>query len=175
MAGGTPSLCPGSSQGKHLSPPVGHLDVLITCPGVAGKAARPPASPHCSTGSLLGHFTFSPDPCNSVKRSQAILRPHCSCCLVPARKAQTEVSPHFGAGPGRKQVSGPLDGTDTAARILASTHRPVSASAVVTACLSPGLPGAAGPCSGEGGVLHGHGDGVCPQHPQAGGLPPGRG
>lgn len=40
---GTLSLCPSPIEAKHLSPPVGHLDVLITSPGVAGKAARPPA------------------------------------------------------------------------------------------------------------------------------------
>lgn len=114
-------------------------------------------APHCSTGSLLGHFTFSPDPCNSVKHSQATTRPHRSWCLVPACKAQTDVSPRSGAGPGRGQVCGPRDGTDAHAQALSSTHSPVSASAVVTAHPSPGLPGAAGTCSGEGGVPHGHG------------------
>lgn len=35
------SPSPNPAEGKRLSPPAGHLDVLITCPGVSGKAALP--------------------------------------------------------------------------------------------------------------------------------------
>lgn len=87
-----------------------------------GKELTLLPAPHCSAGSLLGHFTFPPDPCNSVKRSQATARPCHSWCLAPAHKAQTA-----GAGPGSGQVRGHRDGTAPRAPAPPSTHAPTSA------------------------------------------------
>lgn len=43
LAWGTPGLRPQPGGGQCLSPPAGHLGVLITPPGVAEKAALSPA------------------------------------------------------------------------------------------------------------------------------------
>lgn len=67
---------------------------LSRCRWESSPALLP--TPHCSAGSFLGRFTFSLDPCNSVKRSQATMRPCCSCCLVPPHRVQLEAAPAGG-------------------------------------------------------------------------------
>ena len=71
---------PAKSGSGHLSPwpqphrgqaplpsswPPGRSDDLSRCLWESCSALLPAS--HCSTGSPLGHFTFSPDPCNSGK------------------------------------------------------------------------------------------------------------
>lgn len=142
---------------------MGHLDVLITSPGVAGKVALLPA-PHCSTGSLLGHFTFSPDPCHSGKRSQATRRPHGSWRLTPACRAQIEVSLRSGTGPGHGQVCGPQDGTDVHPSSLSSTAA-LGPRRLWSWPAQPGAPRGLGHLLREGGVPRRGGGGGLPVAP----------
>lgn len=53
---------PWRASASPLSWPPGCSDYLSRCPWGSCSALLP--EPHCSTGSLLGHFTFPPDPCN---------------------------------------------------------------------------------------------------------------
>ena len=54
---------PRRASASPLSWPPGCSDYLSRCPRGSRSALLP--VPHCSTGCPLGHFTFSPDPCNS--------------------------------------------------------------------------------------------------------------
>ena len=53
---------PWRASASPLSWPPGCSDYLSRCPWGSRSTLLP--EPHCSTGSLLGHFTFPPDPCN---------------------------------------------------------------------------------------------------------------